>query len=283
MGRYDRPISANAGRSALHVQLTPDERAELEAAAASAGVASLSAFARFLFFQRLLRTPLRLAATRRNPDAHRLAGELNAIGNNLNQLTHLAHRTGAIAAEDELRATIMSLEGRVGAGDRPMIPRCTVGKGITGAARYILGEGRDPETGQRRRKPANGNSRVAWIGGTGFGFDIESREDADLARRIMEFDALNQASRTRQCEKDCVHLSLGWRPGENPDPREMEAAAREALKAMGMENAKALFAVHNDEAYAAPAYRRLQDQSRDRPRLRPERKLPEALALGRGI
>ena len=77
-----------------------------------------------------------------------------------------------------------------------------------------------------------------------------SREDADLARRIMEFDALNQASRTRQCEKDCVHLSLNWRPGETPTTEEMEAAAREALKAMGMGNAKALFAIHNDEAYA---------------------------------
>ena len=131
-----------------------------------------------------------------------------------------------------------------------MIPRCTVGKGITGAAQYALSEGRDPETGKRRRKPTNGNSRVAWIGGTGFGFDIVSREDADLARRIMEFDALNQASRTRQCEKDCVHLSLGWRPGETPTREEMEAAAREALKAMGMENAKAPFVAHDDEAYA---------------------------------
>ena len=130
-----------------------------------------------------------------------------------------------------------------------MIPRCTVGTGITGAARYVLSEGRDPETGKRRRPLADGHSRVAWIGGTGFGFDIESRADADLARRIMEFDALNQASRTRQCEKDCVHLSLGWRPGETPTPEEMEAAAREALTAMGMENAKALFVIHNDEAY----------------------------------
>ena len=131
-----------------------------------------------------------------------------------------------------------------------MIPRCTVGKGITGAARYILGEGRDPETGQARRKPANAGSRVAWIGGIGFGFAIETPEDADLARRVMEFAAQNQASRTRPCEKDCVHLSLGWRPGERPTIEQMEAAARDALKAMGMENARALFAVHSDETYA---------------------------------
>ena len=129
-----------------------------------------------------------------------------------------------------------------------MIPRCTVGKGVTGAARYILGEGRDPETGQLRHKPAAG-SRVAWIGGTGFGFDIETEEDAGHARRIMEFAAQNQASRTRPCEKDCVHLSLAWRPGEKPTIEQMEAAARDALKAMGMENARALFAIHTDEAY----------------------------------
>jgi hypothetical protein len=49
---------------------------------------------------------------------------------------------------------------------------------------------------------------VDWFGGIGFGFEIETRDDADLARRIMEFDAQNQASRTRRCELDCVHLSL---------------------------------------------------------------------------
>ncbi len=131
-----------------------------------------------------------------------------------------------------------------------MIPRCTVGKGITGATRYILGEGRDPVTGALQRIPANANSRVAWIGGTGFGFPIETQEDADLARRIMEFDAQNQTSRTRRCEKDCVHLSLGWRPGETPTRAQMEEAAHEALAAMGMANARALFAAHNDEGYA---------------------------------
>ena len=66
----------------------------------------------------------------------------------------------------------------------------------------------------------------------------------------MEFDALNQKSRTRRCEQDCVHLSLAWRPGETPSREEMEQAARDALKALGMENAKAIFVAHNDEDYA---------------------------------
>ncbi len=131
-----------------------------------------------------------------------------------------------------------------------MIPRCTVGRGITGAARYVLGEGRDPHTGVLLGVREDAQSRVAWIGGTGFGFEIESREDADLARRVMEFDAMNQQSRTRQCEKDCVHLSLGWRPGETPTPDQMADAARLALAAMGMANARALFAIHSDTTYA---------------------------------
>jgi Ti-type conjugative transfer relaxase TraA len=131
-----------------------------------------------------------------------------------------------------------------------MITRCVVGRGVTGAVRYILGEGRDPESGELADLGLGDESRVDWIGGINFGFEIETREDADLARRIMEFDALNQASRTKQCEKDCVHLALGWRPGEMPTREEMEAAAKGALKALGMENAKAIFAAHNDESYS---------------------------------
>jgi hypothetical protein len=109
MGRYAPSYSGEHRTSALHVQLTPAERAEFEAAAASAGVGSLSAYARCIFFRRPFDTGP-VAGTRGNPDANRLAGELNAIGNNLNQLTHLAHITGAIAAEDDLRATTSLLK-----------------------------------------------------------------------------------------------------------------------------------------------------------------------------
>ncbi|MBX3027872.1 AAA family ATPase [bacterium] len=94
------------------------------------------------------------------------------------------------------------------------------------------------------------SSRVAWLGGQGFGFEIESRVDADLARRIMEFAAVNQASRTKRCEKDALHISLSWHPDEKPTRPQMEAAARDALKALGMENARAVFAAHNDTDHA---------------------------------
>jgi hypothetical protein len=122
--------------------------------------------------------------------------------------------------------------------------------GVTGAVRYILGEGRDPDSGELNALADGEETRVDWFGGVGFGFEVASRDDADLARRIMEFDAQNQASRTRRCEMDCVHLSLCWRPGEQPTREQMAATAQAALAAMGMGNARALFAAHNDEGYA---------------------------------
>ena len=76
-----------------------------------------------------------------------------------------------------------------------MVPRITIGKGITGVSSYVLGEGRG--AGNDNLAPGE-ESRVAWIGGQGFGFAIEGKADADLARRIMEFYALNQRSRTRK-------------------------------------------------------------------------------------
>jgi hypothetical protein len=131
-----------------------------------------------------------------------------------------------------------------------VIARVKVGKGVSGAVRYILGEGRDPVTGDPKEAAPEKERRVDWIGGHGFGFDVKTDQDADLARRIMEFNALNQNSPTRRCEQDCVHLSLAWQPGEKPSRAEMEAAARSALKTLGMENAQAVFAAHNDESYS---------------------------------
>ena len=128
-----------------------------------------------------------------------------------------------------------------------MTPRINVGRGVTGAVRYALGEGRDPRTGALKARSEERESRVEWIGGTGFGFAIETEAHADLARRVMEFNALNQKGQYRQ---DCVHLSLSWRPGEQPTREQMEEAAHGALDALGMGNARALFVAHNDEHYA---------------------------------
>lgn len=103
MARYDQSYVGERRTASVHVQLTPDERAELEAAAVETGSASLSAYVRTLCLRRHP-DAVRVAGTRRNPDAQRLMYELNAIGNNINQLTRVANTAGAMPAADELRA-----------------------------------------------------------------------------------------------------------------------------------------------------------------------------------
>ena len=128
-----------------------------------------------------------------------------------------------------------------------------LGRGLTGAIRYAMGEGNDPVTNERRPAAANDEaSRVAWISGQGWegGWKPETRQDVETARRSMENLAFMQQGRTKRCEKDCMHLVLAWRKGEHPEREEMERAAREALAAVGMEKARAIFIAHNDTDHA---------------------------------
>ena len=141
----------------------------------------------------------------------------------------------------------------VGAALRPRLagvkPRIQTGRGISGALRYVKGQGRDPKTGRFKTLEPGEESRAELLGGTGFGFDIVTEADAELARKMMEYAALNQGSKTRKCEQDCLHLTLSWERGEKPTKDEKMAAARSALAALGMGNAMALVYSHNDEDY----------------------------------
>ncbi len=129
-----------------------------------------------------------------------------------------------------------------------MIPNIVKGTGISGALRYATGEGNDPETGKRLALVPGETSRAEILGRQGFGFDIDTPERLELARRIMEWQAApeNQASRTKPCVKDCLHMSLSWDEHQEPSKTEMIEAAESALKALGMENARAVFVAHND-------------------------------------
>jgi hypothetical protein len=98
MARYERSFSGERRTALLHIQLTPSERAELEAAAVAHGAANLSTYARQLLFRRVA---LAVAETRRNPEARELAEQLRAIGLNLNQLTRYVHIHGELADRSE--------------------------------------------------------------------------------------------------------------------------------------------------------------------------------------
>jgi hypothetical protein len=128
-----------------------------------------------------------------------------------------------------------------------MIVRKYLGSGISGCVRYVMGEGkRDPATGAVPKLLPGETSRVAWYSGTGFGFPIDSEERLEIARRLMEWAAQTQASKTKKCKDDCLHLVLSWEPGENPTREEMEAAAKSALAFRGMAEARAIFVAHTD-------------------------------------
>jgi hypothetical protein len=110
MSRYERSYSGERRSYGLRVQLTPSEGAELEAAAALTGAPTLSLYVRELLFRRSAAV---VAGTRRNPEAKALMDAMNAaghqlqaIGNNLNQIARQLNATGELRDRDELRAAL---------------------------------------------------------------------------------------------------------------------------------------------------------------------------------
>lgn len=92
MARRARTDTSERRTATITVQVTPHERAELDARVAAAGIRCLSDFARaaMLGYELHVRDPLHVPAVR----------ELGAIGNNLNQLAHHANATGQIDPEE---------------------------------------------------------------------------------------------------------------------------------------------------------------------------------------
>ena len=96
MARWKRDYAGERRTAYLGLKLTPSERDELDAAAATQG-ANPSDFAREMLFRRSAAV---VAATRRNPEASALRDELRAIGNNLNQIARHANISEGLRAED---------------------------------------------------------------------------------------------------------------------------------------------------------------------------------------
>jgi hypothetical protein len=133
-----------------------------------------------------------------------------------------------------------------------MIPNIVKGTGITGALAYAMGQGNDPKTGKRLELVPGETSRAIILGGQNFGFEIDSADRLELARRMMEYQGLpqNQAGKTRKLDRDCFHASLSWGPGQQPSREEMLEAGQEFLKAVGLEKARAVFIAHDDTDHA---------------------------------
>src|ERR1700760_1166186 len=104
MARYRADDASERRTDKLTVQLTPTERAALDAEAAAQGCATLSEYARELLFQR---AAIVFAGKRPNPEAAAFMRELAASGNNLNQIARQLNTTGELSGlEDRLNEAI---------------------------------------------------------------------------------------------------------------------------------------------------------------------------------
>lgn len=106
MARYERSFTGEHRTRSVGIKLTPSERAELEAAAQKHGT-RLSDYVRELCLRK--RAPV-VAATRRNPEAKALLYELNAIGNNLNQLARKANIHDELPERNDLKAALEAVK-----------------------------------------------------------------------------------------------------------------------------------------------------------------------------
>ena len=111
MARYKRSYAGEKRTAALRLQLTPQERGELETAAKDQGAPNLSSYARELLFRRSAAV---VAATRRNPEAKALMRELSAIGNNINQIARHLNTTGDLRDWGELREAMTLHKAAIG-------------------------------------------------------------------------------------------------------------------------------------------------------------------------
>ena len=124
-----------------------------------------------------------------------------------------------------------------------MVPSVTKGgASFKGAAVYNLHD-----------KEAETAERVAWTETVNL---ITS--DPEKATRVMAATAMAQndlkieagiKATGRKLEKPVYVYSLSWHPDEQPNKATMVEAARESIKALGVEDRQALTVCHNDEPY----------------------------------
>ena len=120
------------------------------------------------------------------------------------------------------------------------------GRSFGGVADYCLHDPRMPGEAH----PPESAERVEWT---------ETRNlatsEGERAGRIMAATAeaspelkrlAGVAATGRKLEKPVCHYSLSWAKDEKPDRQEMRRAARESLKALGMERHQALVVSHRD-------------------------------------
>ena len=124
-----------------------------------------------------------------------------------------------------------------------MVPNVTKGgASFKGAAAYYLHD-----------KEAETAERVEWTETVNLITSDPEKATRVMAATVMaqkelKIDAGIKAS-GRKLEKPVYVYSLSWHPDEKPDKATMVDAAKESLKALGVEDRQALIVCHNDEPH----------------------------------
>ncbi|WP_428946818.1 TraI/MobA(P) family conjugative relaxase [Acidithiobacillus ferrooxidans] len=71
-------------------------------------------------------------------------------------------------------------------------------------------------------------------------------EDLDLAIKQMDMAAARTAKNGKFKGDPVYHLILSWREGDQPTPKQVEDCVKYTLKALGMEECQAVWAIHHD-------------------------------------
>ncbi|EGQ60471.1 Relaxase/mobilization nuclease family protein, partial [Acidithiobacillus sp. GGI-221] len=71
-------------------------------------------------------------------------------------------------------------------------------------------------------------------------------EDLDLVIRQMDMAAARTAKNGKFKGDPVYHLILSWQEGDQPTPKQVKDCVRHALKALGMEECQAVWAIHHD-------------------------------------
>ena len=71
-------------------------------------------------------------------------------------------------------------------------------------------------------------------------------EDLDLVIRQMDMAAAKTAKNGKFKGDPVYHLILSWREGDQPTPAQVKACVKHTLKALGMEECQAVWAIHHD-------------------------------------
>ena len=123
-----------------------------------------------------------------------------------------------------------------------------LGRSFAGVAAYCLHDAREPDEAERPESA----DRVEWAETR----NLASRPERAAGQMAATANAAPELKRLagvsaagRKLEKPVVHYTLSWAKDERPDRAEMNRAAEETLKALGLERHQALIVAHNDKTH----------------------------------